>query len=182
MLGLTLNLPGSTTDLGQSQLDTPDLTLVAQTIFADELELSIPNPTLTNDVPDMKRSTLALSGLAGQSIRTDELTRKDVGGRCTSSSRNEGPWWMVLKFSRERLVVEVWVCEIQVGAKNRLSRNNFTPPTASKAAFGTCKNTNYDFTTKTHIALHDQQQWVTPRVSEPVRAMRSREDSRRRDT
>jgi len=38
---------GSTTDLGQSQLDSPDLALVAETILADELQLSVPNPTLT---------------------------------------------------------------------------------------------------------------------------------------
>jgi hypothetical protein len=36
-------LPSSTTDLGQSQLDSPDLALVAETILADELQLSIPN-------------------------------------------------------------------------------------------------------------------------------------------
>jgi len=33
---------GSTTDLGEGQLDAPDLALVAETIFADELELSVP--------------------------------------------------------------------------------------------------------------------------------------------
>lgn len=36
------NSPGSTTDLGEGQLDAPDLALVAETIFADELELSVP--------------------------------------------------------------------------------------------------------------------------------------------
>jgi hypothetical protein len=44
--------PGSTTDLGESQLDAPDLALVAETILADELQLSIPIPTLTS-VPDI---------------------------------------------------------------------------------------------------------------------------------
>lgn len=34
-------LPGSTTDLGQSELDTPDLTLVLQTILANELQLGV---------------------------------------------------------------------------------------------------------------------------------------------
>jgi hypothetical protein len=34
---------GSTTDLGQGQLDAPDLALVAQSIFADELQLSVPD-------------------------------------------------------------------------------------------------------------------------------------------
>jgi len=35
-------LPGSTTDLGQSKLDTPDFTLVAQTILSNELQLGVP--------------------------------------------------------------------------------------------------------------------------------------------
>lgn len=36
------DIPGSTTDLGQSQTDSPDLTLVAQAILADELKLRVP--------------------------------------------------------------------------------------------------------------------------------------------
>ena len=36
--------PGSTTNLGQGKLHTPDLTLVAETVFADELKLGIPIP------------------------------------------------------------------------------------------------------------------------------------------
>lgn len=55
------NLPGSTTDLGEGQLDAPDLALVAQTILANELKLSVPVPSLT-DCPRHKRSTLSLSG------------------------------------------------------------------------------------------------------------------------
>jgi hypothetical protein len=34
-------IPSSTTDLGQSQTDSPDLTLVAQAILADELQLRV---------------------------------------------------------------------------------------------------------------------------------------------
>ena len=34
-----LTIPGSTTNLGQGELDTPDLTLVAESILADELQL-----------------------------------------------------------------------------------------------------------------------------------------------
>lgn len=34
-------LPSSTTDLGQSKLDTPDLTLVAQTVLADDLQFRV---------------------------------------------------------------------------------------------------------------------------------------------
>ena len=54
-------LPGSTTDLGEGELDAPHLALVAQTILADELELSVPVPPLTR-CPRRKRSKLALSG------------------------------------------------------------------------------------------------------------------------
>src|SRR3569833_38872 len=35
-------IPGSTTDLGQGELDTPDLSLVLQAILADELQLGVP--------------------------------------------------------------------------------------------------------------------------------------------
>lgn len=41
------NLPGSTTDLGQSQTDSPDLTLVAQAILSDELQLRVPGYTVS---------------------------------------------------------------------------------------------------------------------------------------
>lgn len=36
------NIPSSTTNLGQRQLDAPDLTLVAETILADKLQLRVP--------------------------------------------------------------------------------------------------------------------------------------------
>ena len=39
---LERNLPSSTTDLGQSQTDSPDLTLVAEAILSDELQLRVP--------------------------------------------------------------------------------------------------------------------------------------------
>ena len=35
------SLPGSTTNLGQSQTDTPDLTLIAEAILANELQLGV---------------------------------------------------------------------------------------------------------------------------------------------
>lgn len=41
------NLPGSTTDLGQSQTDSPDLTLVAEAILSDELQLRVPGVILS---------------------------------------------------------------------------------------------------------------------------------------
>jgi hypothetical protein len=34
-------IPGSTSDFGQSKLDTPDLSLVSQTVFADDFQLGI---------------------------------------------------------------------------------------------------------------------------------------------
>jgi hypothetical protein len=34
-------IPSSTSNLGEGQLDTPDLTLVAQTILANELEFGV---------------------------------------------------------------------------------------------------------------------------------------------
>ena len=34
-------LPGSTTDLGEGELDAPHLALVAQTVFSDDLQLGV---------------------------------------------------------------------------------------------------------------------------------------------
>ena len=39
-------IPGSTTDLGEGELDAPDLTLVAETVLADSLQLSVAGCTL----------------------------------------------------------------------------------------------------------------------------------------
>jgi hypothetical protein len=47
-----IDSPGSTTDLGESQLNAPDLALVAEAILADELQLSVPILALTS-VPDI---------------------------------------------------------------------------------------------------------------------------------
>jgi hypothetical protein len=60
---------------------------------------------LLTPCPRHERSKLSLSGLEGQQIRTDERTRRDDGGRCTSSSRNVGPWWVIVvaKLDRVRL-------------------------------------------------------------------------------
>jgi hypothetical protein len=75
---LECNLPGSTTNLGQSQLDSPDLALVAETILANELQLSVPSPPLTN-CPRLKQSTLSLSGL-GVYVQTSGLERTTGDG------------------------------------------------------------------------------------------------------
>lgn len=42
-----LDIPGSTTNLGEGELDTPDLTLVAETILANELQLGVPNRSMS---------------------------------------------------------------------------------------------------------------------------------------
>ncbi len=65
--------PSGTTDLGQSQLNSPDLALVAETILADELQLSIPNPTLTC-VPDISGAR-SRSVAMGYHIQTSGLER-----------------------------------------------------------------------------------------------------------
>jgi hypothetical protein len=38
------HIPGSTTDLGEGELDAPDLTLVTETVLADTLQLRVPIP------------------------------------------------------------------------------------------------------------------------------------------
>ena len=40
------NKPSSTTDLGEGELDAPDLTLVAETELANSLQLSVAGCTL----------------------------------------------------------------------------------------------------------------------------------------
>jgi hypothetical protein len=66
-------LPGSTTDLGEGQLDAPDLALVAQTILADELQLGVPTETLTN-VPDVSGAS-SRSVAMGVYVQTSGLER-----------------------------------------------------------------------------------------------------------
>lgn len=73
ILGL-VRIPSSTTDLGQSELDTPHLTLVAQAVLADNLQFRVTIPTkLETRTHDITRSTLLISG---RRVLTDEPTRK----------------------------------------------------------------------------------------------------------
>ena len=51
-------IPGSTTNLGESELDSPDLTLVAESVFTDELQFLIPKDIIS----DMNRDKLLNSG------------------------------------------------------------------------------------------------------------------------
>lgn len=56
--------PSSTTDLGEGELHTPHLTLVAETVLADELQLSVPGfPKSQFKITiDLSRVKLMLSG------------------------------------------------------------------------------------------------------------------------
>lgn len=40
--GIIESLPGSTTNLREGELDTPDFTLVAESILSNELQLRVP--------------------------------------------------------------------------------------------------------------------------------------------
>jgi hypothetical protein len=67
-------IPSSTTDLGQSKLDTPHLTLVTQAVLADNLQFRVTRKTaLGTRTHDINRSTLLISG---RRVLTDEPTRK----------------------------------------------------------------------------------------------------------
>jgi hypothetical protein len=47
-------VPGSTTNLGESELDSPDLTLVAESVLSNELQFLIPKDIIS----DMNRDKL----------------------------------------------------------------------------------------------------------------------------
>lgn len=66
-------VPSSTSNLGESQLDTPDLSLVAETIFTDNLQFGIAEEKLDEGTTDISRDKLLLSGQDGH---TDEPTRR----------------------------------------------------------------------------------------------------------
>ena len=54
-----LDVPGSTTDLGEGELDAPDLTLVTETVLADTLQLRVPiSRVLTAYSIDVNRDKL----------------------------------------------------------------------------------------------------------------------------
>lgn len=57
------DVPGSTTNLGQSKLDTPDFTFVAQTVFTDDLEFGVAGKDVRREFLDVNRDPLMLSGL-----------------------------------------------------------------------------------------------------------------------
>jgi hypothetical protein len=86
-------LTSSTTDLGQSQLDAPDFTLVAQAIFADDLEFGITvGAEVRMDISDMKHRQ-ADAQWPGYDFfrRTDGQIRRVDEGPCRSWSRTAAP-------------------------------------------------------------------------------------------
>ena len=80
-------LPGSTTDLGESELHAPHLTLVSQAIFADDLEFRVAAIDVRITI-DISRGKLVLSG---RGVLTDGRTRMDDEGPCRSLSRIVAP-------------------------------------------------------------------------------------------
>lgn len=57
------SIPGSTTNLGQGQTDAPDLTLVAEAILANELELGVTIISMVSfESNDVNRDKLMFSG------------------------------------------------------------------------------------------------------------------------
>lgn len=58
---LSMFLPGSTTDLGEGELDTPHLTLVAETVLADDLQLGVTGRALeTIDLNEASSRSVAM--------------------------------------------------------------------------------------------------------------------------
>jgi hypothetical protein len=86
-------LPGSTTDLGEGKLDTPDFTLVSETVLANELQFGVPRTCLElcSDMYEVKPRH------SGQ--LTDEQTR------------------MLLKVSKEELLRRA--CSFALSAKKQ---------------------------------------------------------------
>lgn len=79
-------LTGSTTDLGQGELDAPDLTLVAQTVLANELQLGVQASRLERATGDTRGLGVGKRGhLVGHSL-LDELSGHD---RCAVGCRKE---------------------------------------------------------------------------------------------
>ena len=76
------SIPGSTTNLGQGEHNTPHLTLVAETIFANDLQFGVSDEESVR-CNDISRGKLVLSGRV---ILTNERTRK----LRNSSALNEG--------------------------------------------------------------------------------------------
>src|SRR5262245_46658519 len=118
------NVPGSTTNLGQSQLDSPDLALVAQAILADELQLSVPSPTLTR-VPDVSGAR-SRSVAVGEYVQTSRLKRTtgDAVRLRVAAGRDGGGRWRRREV-REKLKFEKCVClgaRLAGQARSRLAR------------------------------------------------------------
>ena len=74
-------LPSSTTNLGQSELDTPDFTLVAQTVFTDNLQFRVSVPSAQNvrqgDISDMKHSQASAQWPGYETYRRADSNARD---------------------------------------------------------------------------------------------------------
>lgn len=100
-----MDLPGSTTNLGEGELDTPDLTLVPETVLADELQLGVPisQAQLASLLLYLLRRSLDMNSTRArrlrhdrafsgrEEVRTDEPTRRVDAGPCRSLSNSWGP-------------------------------------------------------------------------------------------
>lgn len=94
------NLPSGTTNLGKSELDTPDLTLVAQTVLSDELQLGITTFGVGKKKAiyvslDISHNRLKQSQAPAQwpVILTVGRPRRDDGGPLRSWSKTTAPCW-----------------------------------------------------------------------------------------
>jgi hypothetical protein len=66
-------IPSSTTNLGERKLDAPHLTLVAEAVFADNLQFGI--AVMRLGTVDLSRGKLLLSGLVSCHVQTCRLER-----------------------------------------------------------------------------------------------------------
>ena len=75
--GFWVSIPSSTTNLGESKLDTPDLALVAQAIFADDFEFRVTViAQVRMDISDMKHRQADAQWPGYSFKRTDEQIRR----------------------------------------------------------------------------------------------------------
>jgi len=72
-----ISIPSSTTNLGEGEHDAPHLTLVAETILSDELQLSVPvKAMLDGDLRHEAENQLLLSGRDRSYKRADSKGRR----------------------------------------------------------------------------------------------------------
>ena len=128
-----------------------------------------PYPNI-NQCPRHKRSTLSLSGRGV--AHTDERTRKDDGGRCTSWSRSGRPFLLV---DGRGEVVEnggnFGVAKSSCGPRAPSGRYSLSDAVWEPAQYSTHQPHHQPARTNNTALTHTQ--WVTQPVSARVRAMRT---------